>query len=153
MPGGWIYIANFGIRQMDRNVSAMVASVGLAQDNLEPGSGLAEYIEKQKKLVANTLKGAKSAGPQPTTFSGADEAQLFIVRHEMESVGTVIHVQSYVRFGLWLGIITLTALEAQLKAVRPDYEAFVKGLHIAQQRASELDSYTKNNSQMGKEDV
>jgi hypothetical protein len=35
-----------------------------------------------------------------------------------------------VRLGRWLGIVTLTTLEAQLKAVRADYEAFVKGLRI-----------------------
>jgi hypothetical protein len=38
-----------------------------------------------------------------------------------------------VRLGIWVGIVTLTTLEAQLRAVRPDYEAFMKGLRISPQ--------------------
>jgi hypothetical protein len=42
----------------------------------------------------------------------------------------MLHVQTYVRVGRWVGIITLTTVEAYLKVVRPDYEAFLKGLRI-----------------------
>jgi hypothetical protein len=45
----------------------------------------------------------------------------------------MLHAQTYARLGNWVGIVTLTTLEAQLKAVRPDYEAFLKGLHISPQ--------------------
>jgi hypothetical protein len=49
----------------------------------------------------------------------------------------MLHAQTYVRSGLWIGIITLTTLEEQLRAVRPDYDAFVKGLRIREQRMNE----------------
>ena len=106
------------------------ASVGLGQDILSPDDNLAEYIEKQKKLIESHLSEAKFAGPQATAFTGSDEAQLLFVRHNVPSVGSMLHAQTYVRLGRWVGIITLTTLEAQLKAVRPDYEAFIKGLRI-----------------------
>jgi hypothetical protein len=134
MPAGWIYVADFGIRQMTMDVRAVAASVGVGQDALDSESGLVEYIEKQKKLIDGHLTDARFAGPQATTFAGADEAQLLFVRHFVETAGAMLHAQTYVRKGQWLGIVTLTTLDAQLRAVRPDYEAFVKGLHIGSQR-------------------
>ena len=130
MPAGWVYVADFGIRQMPMAAGTIVASVGVGQDKLDAESGLAEYIEKQKKLIGNHLKEAKFAGPQATAFAGADEAQLLFVRHHVDAAGSMLHAQTYVRLGRWLGIVTLTTLEAQLRAVRADYEAFVKGLRI-----------------------
>ena len=137
MPAGWLYVADFGIRQMPMAAGTIVASVGVGQDTLNAESDLAEYIEKQKKLIGNHLKEAKFAGPQATAFAGADEAQLLFVRHHVDSAGSMLHAQTYVRLGHWLGIVTLTALEEQLRAVRADYEAFVKGLRISPERANE----------------
>ena len=131
MPRGWIYIADFGIRQMAADPRAVVASVGLGQDTMEPESTLVQYIDKQKEMIVGQLKGAAIAGPQPVPFAGAEEAQLVFVRHAIESVGNVLHAQTYVRQGEWLGIVTLTALEAEVRTVRPDYDAFVKGLYIS----------------------
>lgn len=137
MPGGWIYVVDFGIRQMIMAAGTKAASVGVGQDTLNTESGLSEYIEKQKKLIGNHLKEAKFAGPQATAFTGADEAHLLFVRHNVASTGSMLHAQTYVRLGHWLGIVTLTALEEQLRAVRADYEAFVKGLRISPERANE----------------
>jgi hypothetical protein len=136
MPGGWLYVADFGIRKMTMEAGQVGASVGLGQDTLGSESGLGEYIEKQKKLIESHLSEAKFAGPQATAFAGADEAHLLFVRHNAPSVGSMLHAQTYVRMGCWLGIVTLTTLEAQLRAVRPDYEAFVKGLRIGPQSTS-----------------
>ena len=130
MPGGWIYVAGFGIRQMIVAAGTIAASAGVGQDTLGSRNGLAEYIERQKKLIGGHLKEAQFAGPQAIAFAGAEEAQLLFVRHSVETAGSILHAQTYVRSGIWLGIVTLTALEAQLRSVRPDYEAFVKGLRI-----------------------
>jgi hypothetical protein len=137
MPGGWLYVADFGIRQITTAAGAIAASVGLAQDTLSAEDGIAEYIEKQKKLIGGYLKEAKFAGPQATAFPGADEAQLLFVRHSVDKAGNMLHAQTYVRLDEWVGIVTLTAQEAQLSAVRPDYEAFVKGLRILPKPADE----------------
>jgi hypothetical protein len=130
MPGGWIFVADFGIRQMRMEAGSVAASVGVGQDTLDSEGALQEYVEKQMKLIGGYLKDTKFAGPQPTSFAGADEARLLFVRHDAVQAGNMLHAQTYVRSGLWLGIITLTTLEDQLKTVRPDYDAFVKGLHI-----------------------
>lgn len=136
-PKGWIYVSQFGIRHMSMAHEALPASVGLAQDMLEAGTSLAEYIGKQVKLIQQHLPTARFAGPVATGFAGADEAQIFVVRHTVENAGTMMHAQTYARLGLWLGIVTLTVTEAQMAAVRPDYEAFLKGLHIQPERAAE----------------
>ena len=128
MPGGWIYVAEFGIRQMMMAAGTIAASVGVGQDTLNAESGLPKYIEKQKKLIGSHLKEAKFAGPQATAFTGADEAQLLFIRHNVESAGSMLHAQTYVRLGHWLGIVTLTALEAQLRAVRAGLRGICEGL-------------------------
>jgi len=136
MPAGWIFVADFGIRQIVRDSRAVAASVGVGQDTLKSAGELAEYMEKQKKLIGNHLKEARIAGPQATAFAGADEAHLLFVRHTVATAGSMLHAQTYVRVGLWLGIITLTTLEDQVKAVRADYDVFVKGLRIRQYASS-----------------
>jgi len=133
MPHGWIYAANFGMRQMTMDSAAIAASVGLGQDTLGSDCSLVEYVEKQKKLVGCHFKDAKFAGPQAIAFAGAEEAQLLFVRHDVDTVGTMLHAQTFARSGNWLGIITLTSLEAQVRLIRPDYDAFVKGLCIMPQ--------------------
>lgn len=133
MPAGWLYVAGFGIRQMTMAAGTVSASVGVGQDALGSEKDLAEYIETQKKLIGSALKEVKFAGPQATVFAGAEEAQLLFVRHSPNSEGNMLHAQTYVRLGSWVGIVTLTTLEAQLRAVRADYEAFMKGLRIIPQ--------------------
>jgi hypothetical protein len=137
MPAGWLYVAGFGMRQMTMAAGGVAASVGLGEDALCAEDAMAGYIEKQKELIGSYLKEAKFAGPQATAFPGADEAHLLFVRHSVDKAGNMLHAQTYVRLGEWVGIITLTAQEAQLRAVRPDYDAFVKGLHILPKPANE----------------
>ena len=151
MPAGWMYVADFGIRQMRMDSRSVAASVGIGQDTLAGEAEFSEYIEKQMKLIEGHLKEARLAGPQPTAFPGANEARLLFVRHNADSVGTILHAQTYVRSGLWLGIITLTTLEGQLRAVRPDYDAFVKGLRIRQLQTAEpaAQSATMNTTREG----
>jgi hypothetical protein len=133
MPAGWIFVADFGIRQMLLDARAIAANVSLGQDALGAPDALAEYINKQAKLIESHLTEAKTAGPQAMAFTGAEEAYLLFVRHRPTGAPDMLHAQTYVRVGLWVGIITFTTPEAQLKLVRPDYDAFVKGLRILPQ--------------------
>jgi hypothetical protein len=130
LPAGWNYIAEFGMRQMAAAPNAITANVALGQDVLKAEDGLLEYVKAQIKLIEGHLAGVKIAGPQPISFAGAEEACLLFVRHRPGSAGDMLHAQTYVRVRLWLGIVTLTTAEAQLRAVRPDYDAFMKGLRI-----------------------
>ena len=108
----------------------IAANVGLGQDKLETADGLAAYLQKQVELIGERLPEAKIAGPQVSSFPGAEEAYLLLVKHSVDAVGTMIHLQRYVRVGLWVGIVTLTTPETQLSTVRPDYDNFVQGLRF-----------------------
>ena len=130
LPQGWAVIYGFGIRQQSPGAPMILANVALGQDDLETAEDFSEYLEAQVKLIQHTLNEPKIAGPQPTAFPGSDEARLMLVRHTPPGVEPVIHVQTYVRIGTWVGIITLTSSEDQLRAVRPYSDQFVQGLHI-----------------------
>ncbi len=132
LPPGWIYVANFGIRRMTVDPTAVVANVALGQDELAEPDGLGAYVANQTQMIRHHLANPAIAGPQPTTFAGAEEAWLFFVRHTSQSGVSMLHVQTYVRLDRWVGIVTLTTDERQLHAVRPDYEAFQKGLRITE---------------------
>ncbi len=125
-----MYIAKFGIKQMTADPLVIPANVSLGEDTLSAPDGLPAYIAAQEKLIQSHLLLPRMAGPQLMPFAGADEAYLFFVRHTPNEAGNMIHVQQYIRAGLWVGIITLTTLESQLQAVRPAYESFAKGLRI-----------------------
>jgi len=125
-----MYIPDFGIKQVREDPHAIPANVALGEDALTAPDSLPAYIAAQMKLIQNHLLMPKFAGPQPISFAGAEEAYLFFVRHTPEPVVNMLHVQNYVRYGSWVGIVTLTSEESQLQAVRPDYESFVKGLCI-----------------------
>ena len=130
LPAGWMYVANFGIKQMVMDPEATPANVSLGEDKLAAPNGLPAYIAAQGKLMEHHLAEPKMAGPQITPFQGAEEAYLFFIRHSVGEAGKMLHAQSYVRSGTWVGIVTLTTLESQLLTVRPAYESFLKGLRI-----------------------
>ena len=130
LPNGWMFVSDFGIRQMTTDPRQIAANVSLGGDVLKSPGALAEYIATQAKLIENHMPAAKIAGPQPTPFPNVEEAYLFMVRHTPEGVPGMLHVQTYVRIGVWLGIVTLTTVEAELRAVRADYESFLKGLRV-----------------------
>ena len=128
-PPGWMYVPGFGIRQMPVSQGQVMANVGLGED-VTGGAPLAEYIGKQTKMMEQHLKDPKIAGPQGTGFAGAEEAQLLMVRHAPGAGESMLHVQIYIRVGEWIGIVTLTTAEAQVREVRPAYDYFVKGLRM-----------------------
>jgi hypothetical protein len=125
MPSGWIHVADFGIRQMTADRRTIAANVSLGQDTLAS--------KVQTKLIEGHLIEPKMAGPQAMAFAGAEEAFLFFVRHRPKDGPEMLHAQTYVRVGLWVGIVTLTTPEAALRAIRPDYDMFMKGLRILPQ--------------------
>jgi hypothetical protein len=129
-PPGWLFLVGLGIKQMMADGQTLPASVVLREDVLEAPDTLEIYIAKQARLIQQYLTAVKLAGPQLTAFHGAEEGQLLIARHSPEGYESMLQAQTYVRAGNWIGIVTLTTPEARLRAVRTDYDAFVRGLRI-----------------------
>jgi hypothetical protein len=130
LPQGWAVIYGFGIRQVFPSSQMILANVSLGQDDIPSPEEFSAYVESQVKLIQETLNVPRIAGPQPTAFPGSDEACLMLVRHTPPGIEPVIHVQTYVRIGTWVGIITLTSSEDQLRVVRPYSDQFVQGLRV-----------------------
>jgi hypothetical protein len=130
VPAGWQFLEGFGIRQDIAEPGYIISNISLVEDSLPPDKTLTEYVEKQCELINKNHKEVKLAGPQPMPFPNSEEAVMLLVRHRVKDVIDMLHVQNYVRVGTWIGIITLTAPEPQLRVLRPDHDAFMKGLYI-----------------------
>ncbi|MBB5064198.1 hypothetical protein [Granulicella mallensis] len=130
LPKGWSPVADFGIRQDQSGSGSRPANVSLREDLLKDEDTLSAYIQTQAKLLGQYLSSPKMAGPQPTSFPQGEEAALFLVRHAPDETGPMLHAQTYVRLGRWVGIVTLTTPESALKTVRPDYDLLLKGLQV-----------------------
>ena len=131
LPEGWMLVPGFGARQIGDNTQYLIANIALSFDPLPEDKTLAEYIEKQHAMISAKYPDAKFAGPQSAPFQGAEEAMMLLIRHSgKDKTVEMLHVQHYVRVGTWVGIVTFTAPEQYLRAVRPAHELFLKGLHI-----------------------
>jgi hypothetical protein len=146
LPSGWVFVADFGIKQIPTGPQQISANVSLVQESLESPDRLPAYLDDQKKLIVEHIAGASIGGPQLYAFPASEEAYLLMLRHTPEGAVAMLHIQTYVRVGCWLGIITLTTPDAQLPVVRPHYDAFVRGLCILPESAEPVISTP---SQMG----
>jgi hypothetical protein len=131
IPFGWTWIPDFGIQRGGENV--VPSNVYLKEDELLAGNQLVIYVQAQVTLMKRTFLEPMIAGPAPLEFPGADEAAMLMLKHQPMDQRTVLQVQHYLRSGKWIGIATLTTLETELLKVRPDFEQFMKLLHIEPQ--------------------
>jgi hypothetical protein len=129
IPFGWAWIVDFGVQKNLQG--AFPSNIYLREDVLRGEDELGSYVANQVSLMAKTFLAPQVAGPGRLAFAGADEAALLMLKHQPTEQGIVFQVQHYVRSGKWVGIATLTTLEAELLAVRPDFDQFMKLLKIA----------------------
>jgi len=130
IPFGWRWIESFGIQRSVENVTP--SNIYLQQDELLAGDQLVLYIQAQIAIMKRTFKDPVIAGPAPSTFPGAQDCAMVMLKHQPLNQMSVIQVQHYMRNERWIGIVTLTTLETELLKVRPDFEQFLKLLRIAQ---------------------
>jgi hypothetical protein len=128
VPSGWTWIPGFGIQKHGENT--IPSNVYLKEDELLAGNDLTLYIQSQITIMKRTFLEPLFAGPGPLEFSGADESAMLMLKHQPMNHVTVVQVQHYLKMGKWIGISTLTTLESELQKVRPDFEQFMKQLHI-----------------------
>jgi hypothetical protein len=131
IPFGWTWIQDFGIQRVGENVTP--SNVYLKEDELLAGDGLNPYILTQIAIMKRTFLEPAIAGPAPLAFPGAEEGAMLMLKHQPMNQMSVIQVQHYIRVSKWIGIATLTTIEADLLKVRPDFEQFMKLLRIEPQ--------------------
>lgn len=130
VPFGWKWIEGFGVQRSGENTTP--SNIYLQEDELLAGDQLILYIQAQITIMKRTFKDPVIAGPAPSRFPGAQDCAMLMLKHQPMNQMSVIQVQHYMRNDSWIGIVTLTTLEAELLKVRPDFEHFLKLLRIAQ---------------------
>ena len=129
VPANWWFVPEFGLKH---NTAEQPASnITVKDDVLLAGNRLEPYIRVQMEILKGRYEGLAFAGPQKSTLYEANETMLLMIRHPLREGVSLLQVQTYVRAGSWLGIITLTTTERMLTSVRRDYEQFVASLKIA----------------------
>lgn len=129
IPYGWTWMPEFGIQK--RSEGVVPSNVNLREDVLLAGDKLELYIKAQITIMKRTFMEPMIAGPAPLEFADAEEAAMLMLKHKPMHQVSVFQVQHYVRCGKWIGIATLTTLESEVLAVRPDFDQFMKVLRIA----------------------
>jgi hypothetical protein len=129
IPFGWTWVPEFGIQKRAEGV--VPSNVYLREDQLVAGNQLLPYIHTQIAIMKRTFLEPTLAGPAPMEFPGADEAAMLMLKHQAMQQMTVFQVQHYLRSGTWIGIATLTTIEAELLKIRPDFDQFMKLVRIA----------------------
>ncbi len=134
VPASWFFVPGFGLRH---NSPYPTSNITLKDDVLLAGNRLEPYIQAQITILRRTYLDPAFAGPQPAALLKVDvnETMLLLIRHQPVNGTRVMQVQTYVRLGAWLGIITLTTVEQSVRQVRPDYERFIASLMIAPEDA------------------
>lgn len=138
-PAGWLFVPDFGLRH---NIPDPASNISIKEDVLLAGNKLQPYVDAQKIMLARTYDNPVFAGPQPAKLLAeqTDEIMLLLIRHQPMRGTSVLQVQTYVRCGTWLGIITLTTIDRLLAQVRPDYEQFVASLAIAAEPSGTMET-------------
>ena len=130
VPANWFFVPDFGLRH---NSPYPTSNITVKDDVLLAGNRLEPYIQAQINILRRTYLDPAFAGPQPAALLKVetDETMLLLIRHQPVNGTSVLQVQTYVRLGTWIGIITLTTVDQFVRHVRPDYERFMSLLNIA----------------------
>lgn len=129
VPAGWFFEPGFGLRHNTPDQPA--SNITVKDDILLAGNKLEPYIRVQMEILKGRFAGCSFGGPGDSKLLSADESRMLLIRHQPANGLRVLQVQTYVRLGQWIGIVTLSTLEERLGTVRWDYEQFVSSLLIA----------------------
>jgi pSer/pThr/pTyr-binding forkhead associated (FHA) protein len=123
IPERWQIQEGLGVQQVVKD--AFPASIGAMEEPLSPGITLAQYVEAHSKMFREHLPHPKIDVAAPTTIGGAEETVALEVRFRFKDGPPIYYRRVYARCRATLGVLTLTALEKDLSAVRPIYDSVV----------------------------
>ena len=129
IPDGWQAQQGLGI-QLDTQ-DAFPSSIGAMEEPLGPGITLQQYVEAQTKMFREYLREPKIDAALPRVIPGASETIALDVRYSTKDGQSIYYQRVYARSGSLIGVLTVTALEKDLAAVRPAYESVLNGVSFA----------------------
>ncbi|MGB8473486.1 MAG: FHA domain-containing protein [Candidatus Acidiferrum sp.] len=129
IPDGWKIQEGLGIQQDVED--AFPASIGAMQELLGPDITLPKYVEAQSKMLREYLPEPKIEDAAAPAISGSEEASALDIRFHLKDGPSVCFHRVYACSGSVIGVLTLTALERDLAALRPIYDAVLAAVSFS----------------------
>jgi hypothetical protein len=129
IPDGWKIQEGLGIQQIVKD--AFPANIVVMEEPLGPGITLAHFVEAHSKMFREYLRESKIDVAVSPTISGAAETLALEVRYSTKDGPPVYYHRVYARSGSILGVLTLTALEKDLPAIRSIYDSVLSAVSFS----------------------
>jgi hypothetical protein len=123
-PAQWQVQEGFGLQQT--NPAEFPASVTVTEENLG-GMTLQQYVEAQIGTLRGYFRDARIEPTIPPQFGGAEECMAVDVRHATKDGKELVHRWIYARSGSSVGMLTVTALAAELPTVLENLRPLLEG--------------------------
>ena len=133
IPAGWQIQEGLGIQQDTKD--KFPSNMGAMEESLGPNITLQRYVEAQIKMFREYLREPQIDAVVPPKIQGAAEVIALEVRYQTKEGQSIYYQRVYARRGATVGVLTLTALEKELASIRPDYEAALAGIRLADREA------------------
>jgi pSer/pThr/pTyr-binding forkhead associated (FHA) protein len=131
IPERWQIQEGLGIQQIVKD--AFPASIGVTEEPLGPGITLPEYVEAHTKMFREHLPEPKIDLAASPAIPGSEETAALEIRFTIKDGPSVYFRRVYVRSGSTIGVLTLTALEKDLQAIRPLYDSTLSAVSFSRQ--------------------
>lgn len=123
-PAQWEVQEGFGLRQTGN--AEFPASVAVSEEVLG-GMTLQQFVEAQIGTLRGYFRDAKIEPTMPPRIGGAEESMAVDVRHSTKDGKELVHRWIYARSGSSVGMLTVTALAAELSSVLESLQTFLEG--------------------------
>jgi hypothetical protein len=133
IPDGWQIQEGLGIQLQTKDDKVFPSNIGAMEEPVGPGITLSKYVEAQTKMLREYLRDPKIDAALPPKLPGALETVAIEVRYNTKDGHAIYYHRLYARSGPTIGVLTLTALEKDLSAVRQAYDSFLGGASFISQ--------------------
>ena len=129
IPNGWQIQEGLGIQQDVKD--AFPSNIGAMEEPLGPGITLPQYVEAQTKMFREYLREPKIDAALPPTIPGSAETVALEVRYSTKDGQSIYYHRVYARSGSVIGVLTLTTMEKDLRALRPVYDSVLSAISFS----------------------
>jgi hypothetical protein len=123
-PAEWQVQEGFGLQQSGHE--EFPGSVA-ASEELLGGITLQQFVESQISMLRGYLRDPKIEPTMPPRVGGAEESMAMDVRHSTKDGRELVYRRIYARSGPSVGVLTVTALAANLPQVLQSLQPLLDG--------------------------
>lgn len=131
IPSGWEVQEGFGIQFAGKD--AFPSSIVAMEEQLGADMSLSQYVEAQVKMLRQYLREPQIDAALPPAIPGANETMALEIRYSTKEGHVISLHRAYARSGPRVGVLTLTTLDKELSAVRPDFDKFLSSASFSKE--------------------